>query len=555
MDEEQTSTVEKTVDLLNNLNLNNETTPSISARAITSSRSSSETYLWIEGRLDILGFPKKQWDLTRWPKQHIEQFLNGNGPKVLTVIRGDTGVYFTSSESGHNIKSVIGLSAYFLRPNFAEISISNIRKKVQYGSVGGRVGMSFTSLEILMKGVVEKQVSDNAELNSHYHRCMTTLTDTLNASEGVTILYTPNMELYKNNDTIQQKDKIQILESIIIHWTRQIKEAMNNHDNTSNTDNAGPIDEIELWKSRASNLISIQKQLESENSKEIIVLLEKCKSNYVTPLLTLAQQLGAKATEANENLTFLDTIREQALALRTIEPSKIVTILPDFMKRTRLIWSFSKYYNNSDTIAGLLRKVSNELIRRFREYISLSEILDGDVDQCIVRLNEAISSGREWKRVYNITYLAIEKQRERYGSTWEIEDGTVFAQLDAFMQRCRDLIDICEGQIQFARKSGSPGGQPGPLPFFGGTKANEIIEGLKGIQLSYERTLTRHIRELDYPILDVRVNRWHDDSSAFKGKVKDLEVLPYSYSFYLPYKTILTVLYHYVYSYMSIMCL
>ncbi len=38
-------------------------------------------------------------------------------------------------------------------------------------------------------------------------------------------------------------------------------------------------------------------------------------------------------------------------------------------------------------------------------------------------------------------------------SEWTLDtDETIFAENDAFIQRCRDLIDICEGQLQFARK-------------------------------------------------------------------------------------------------------
>ncbi len=33
-------------------------------------------------------------------------------------------------------------------------------------------------------------------------------------------------------------------------------------------------------------------------------------------------------------------------------------------------------------------------------------------------------------------------------SEWTLEsDETIFAENDAFIQRCRDLIDICEGQL------------------------------------------------------------------------------------------------------------
>jgi dynein heavy chain len=123
----------------------------------------------------------------------------------------------------------------------------------------------------------------------------------------------------------------------------------------------------------------------------------------------------SRAAEANDNLRFLETIRAQCVHLREIEADKIVTILPELLSKIRLIWSFSKYYNTEDRVSGLLRKISNEIITRFRNHVSLHEILDGDVDFSIVRLNESIQCGVKWKELYHKTKASIAAQKERYG--------------------------------------------------------------------------------------------------------------------------------------------
>ena len=46
----------------------------------------------------------------------------------------------------------------------------------------------------------------------------------------------------------KDKDFVQQLESIAIHWTRQIKEVVNNHDNAYNAETSGPIEEINFWR-------------------------------------------------------------------------------------------------------------------------------------------------------------------------------------------------------------------------------------------------------------------------------------------------------------------
>ena len=51
-------------------------------------------------------------------------------------------------------------------------------------------------------------------------------------------------------------------------------------------------------------------------------------------------------------------------------------MLPPILNVVRLIWRYSRFYNTPDRLAGLLRKVSNEIISRCRASISISEILD-----------------------------------------------------------------------------------------------------------------------------------------------------------------------------------
>lgn len=145
-----------------------------------------------------------------------------------------------------------------------------------------------------------------------------------------------------------------------------------------------------------------------------------------------------------------------------------------------MIWSLSKFYNTEERLTGLLRKISNEIISRCRAKISLSEIFEGNVDISISSLEESIACGVAWKRIYRRTAMSVAASSSR---RWDFDDASIFAQTDAFVQRCRDLLEVCEGQLQFARKSAATGGEPGPLPIFGGTRGKEIAKGLLGIQV------------------------------------------------------------------------
>lgn len=48
-----------------------------------------------------------------------------------------------------------------------------------------------------------------------------------------------------------------------------------------------------------------------------------------------------------------------------------------------MIWEFSEHYNSSDRIAGLLHKISNEIIKRCKAVIRIEDMLGENVEKCI----------------------------------------------------------------------------------------------------------------------------------------------------------------------------
>jgi dynein heavy chain len=185
-----------------------------------------------------------------------------------------------------------------------------------------------------------------------------------------------------------------------------------------------------------------------------------------------------------------------------------------------MIWSISKFYNKVEPLTGLLRKVSNQIITQCKNKINLREIFDGDVEQSMNHLHESIQCGVAWKKIFDQTKRAVEINSR---SKWDFDPSSIFAQIDAFVQRCRDLLEVCEGQVLFARKSAKlPKGQKAPLPVFGGSRGPDIEKSLYEIEDAFEKYIDR-LRNLDYDIMDVKATKWHDDYNFYTNGVKDLE--------------------------------
>lgn len=118
----------------------------------------------------------------------------------------------------------------------------------------------------------------------------------------------------------------------------------------------------------------------------MVSVLEAAKSSYLQPFNDLAQRIQEGSIEANNNLKFLEPIREPCESLAQADPQQIMEILPNLLACIRMIWSLSKFYNTEDRLTGLLRKISNEIINRCCCKIQLTEIFDGDVEASTVNL-------------------------------------------------------------------------------------------------------------------------------------------------------------------------
>lgn len=198
--------------------------------------------------------------------------------------------------------------------------------------------------------------------------------DTTFQMKGHTVLYVPNENLENPESSAKTKDLVQRLETLLIHWTRQIKEVVNNQHTSETRENSGPLEEIQFWRSRVDDLSSISQQLNRVEVQQILFVLDIAKSSYLEQFLHLSHFIQEGMVQAQDNLRFLSTLTESCEQLSIAEPKKIASILPKLLNCVRIIWANSKYYNTKEQLTGLFRKVSNEIIKRCCSKISLGKI-------------------------------------------------------------------------------------------------------------------------------------------------------------------------------------
>jgi len=331
------------------------------------------------------------------------------------------------------------------------ITLENLQECVIFKSIG--MDPLEDLLEKMNSEYVRKLLQENdwpdgvkKEFIANLHRFMAFLNETTHAARGQTYLYIPDEDLTDIEAAAKDKDLLQRLESTVIYWTRQIKELVSNQDSPTNHAIESPLDEIAYWTRRSNNLVVLTQRLQKPELKKIIKVLEHASSSYLPGFLDLERKIQAGSAEAHNNLQFLNTLSEPCRKIEQAKPKDIPGILPEVLNSVRVIWELSEHYNTPERMKGLLTKISNQIIKRCRAKINKDDMLDGDVEKCMSDLEESISCCREWKAICLKQQRLIKKYSSRPG--WELDtDETIFAENEAFIQRCRDLLEICEGQL------------------------------------------------------------------------------------------------------------
>lgn len=470
-----------------------------------------------------------------WKPEYYSWFLDFLNPKLdlaklyAWVSLKDKDINFSNSGNPTiegNIEQFQMI--YFVKLKFDEqITMANIKDVVHVDSVEGDPLddlLNNMNSEYLNKFLNDKSWPEGVRKDfiAGLHKFMAALTEASHISKGRTTLYIPQEDLSDIEAAGKDKDLLQRLESTVIFWTRQIKEVVSNQESQQSNENlSSPLDEIDHWTTRTNNLDVLYKQLQKPELKKICAVLKSSESSYLASFKDLEAKIEEGSLEAADNLKYLKTLAEPCKKIENSQPKDIPKLLPEVLNCVRLIFEMSTHYWSEERMKGLLTKISNQIIKRCRAKINVSDMLEGDVDKCMRDLDESIDCCNEWKKICTHAQQMIIRHSNVPGRKWKLDsDDTIFAENEAFIQRCKDCKDICEGQLQFARK-----GEGISLPKFGGSKGPEIKKNLDELEAMFQKYL-EDIKDLDYDILDVKKTKWHDDyGQKFKENQKSLEII------------------------------
>ncbi|XP_071333968.1 dynein axonemal heavy chain 2 [Trachinotus anak] len=478
-------------------------------------------HLLFIGCVTISGVTEELW--TEENKRALDQFIVDTSITTVVVYKDTHGclrVEYSMPLPGQMAEQL----TYFTRVPGSIITAETFDAVVQFGTVRGdptlRLLHDMTCLHappVALSTYRERSIKDNYTNNMHcYLLC---LTDDVYKKMGNTVLYIPMEGLQCSpKEAIKNKKLVQRMEIVLIHWTDQIKELLNAQEVMKMGDNCGPLQEIAFWKSRSAKLLDISQQLQKPGVKHIYNILELSKSLYVERFCRLAQEIQECSLQAQSNLSFLTILKEPCEEFSQFKPSQAAPKIQHIVRLIRIIWVNSKHYTTSERISGLLRKLSNEIIRLCCQSISLDRIFDGYVVSSKQNLNDCIQCCLTWKQIY----LQESQMHHRYSlKPWILDHGNFFVVVDAFIQRFRDLLEVCDCQQQFARWED---GEQRALTIFSGCQGPEFTRSLLEIEGNFHRGL-QNLRSVGDGMLDVENTTWCSEFNKFRALVKDLEMM------------------------------
>ena len=183
-------------------------------------------------------------------------------------------------------------------------------------------------------------------------------------------------------------------------------------------------------------------------------VLDLTKSTYCTPFNRLCKEVSAACDEANDNKRYLATLQPtlEKLASSMADAESFQALTEAFRPTVHLImliWKHSKYYNTPARLVVLMREICNDLIAQARAFVSPDQLFEIEAQEAVERLMITLKVCGTFKSVY-FDYKS-RANNEVPHNPWRIQNTALFPRLDAFLERCHDLLDLCKTVMQFQR--------------------------------------------------------------------------------------------------------
>ncbi|OWR49571.1 putative 1-beta dynein [Danaus plexippus plexippus] len=455
-------------------------------------------------------------------KKGIEEWLTE--PKALILC-----VYFKADKlkasSDVPMSPVYDLT-YFLRQPDYVFKAETFHDDIVFGTFVDSVEANLIQILELMYApyffaITTWPDSVKSEFCSQLHTFLAKLTDMYYKMLGLTVLYIPREgQQLSFEKASTNRELVKRLEGVVVYWTHQIKSCIEDQSSVaSQKELLCPSDEYEFWVYRHENLNALAHQLQNPAVKHITKILVTTHSTFIHQFQSLCEEIMQKIKEATSNIEYLQVIKQPCAILEcVVDPDEISNHIPTIINLFRFIWMESPFYNSETRITNLFKALSNQIIILCKNYIKLDELFDGQTKKALGEFTKCIDCCKKYREIYD---LMAEAHSEKNPGTWELDTGSIFNYIDSFVQRCFDMLDVCNCMIIFARIDEL---EVISKPMFGGAHGDQFEAKCDQIEHMFHDALD-NVKAVATTILDVQAPSWYDDILQFRTVIKDIEII------------------------------
>ncbi|XP_068120652.1 dynein axonemal heavy chain 9 isoform X1 [Hyperolius riggenbachi] len=463
-------------------------------------------------------------------KAILHEFLEKADSPVLVVVLNTAGLLCPMLDFPNSIKNK---AVYFLKKSGVILSPDSMKRSLIYGD------LSYTPLDHLSALVEEVMVPILANQKNHQNWPHVLSQDVLqNVSSlksnmfvmvgqvrGKTLLPLPSgsekveyidYDSEKINENLD-KTIVHAIETAIIQWSHQVRGVLKRESSEQLLQgrNPNPSVELDFWRNRFADLDCIYSQLKTRKVRKMAELLEKMESSYFPAFKALFRDVVAALSEAQDINVFLKPLQRHFEEIENVEFNEVKPLIFPLLHVICLVWVRSKYYNTPTRIIVLMQEVCNLFIQQARTYLNPEDLLKGEMEESLSRVQEVLST----LRFFMQTFVECREKLPTYYKNgeevkpWDFPSILVFARLEVFLRRLETIEELQVTALDMIKLEKIE---------FGGVKGKVLSQTVAEMYQEFQDTF-KVFSERTYDCLDTENKEFEVDVSEFSLRVQDMD--------------------------------
>lgn len=197
------------------------------------------------------------------------------------------------------------------------------------------------------------------------------------------------------------------------------------------------------------SLFVLRHQLEHKTTVDILTILRRAQSTFVETIDELIVRLDREMKRAESNIRYLELLIDPCDQFAAADSLAALPLhLPKIIHLVIFIWTRSEFYCSQAAITKLFRLVGNQIVHVCRCKIDIESALSGNERSGIKVAKQSIDCCLYFKVIYE--KLVVD---DRPFELCRLDANELFHNVDAFIRRLSDFIEICSGISVFGERS------------------------------------------------------------------------------------------------------